>query len=199
MYGNDIEPFSLVLLGNSSSGKKAIMRRFLTGHYIGYTINSKGVEFFTKEIKLKDGSKIKLKIIDLPYQEKSLEVTTSFIQNSDGALLVFSHGDRKSFDNLINWLDLIYANCPKWDFNIQYPIYLVGNNCDLASVISKEEIEEFKRKYNFGGCYIDTSPKENINIDELFLKMGEILFQIYGKRENLKLAKKGKKKDCVLI
>ena len=87
----------------------------------------------------------------------------------------------------------------KLDFNIQYPIYLVGNNCDLASIISKEEIEEFKRKYNFGGCYIDTSPKENINIDELFLKMGEILFQIYGKRENLKLAKKGKKKDCVLI
>ena len=118
MYGNDIEPFSLVLLGNSSSGKKAIMRRFLTGHYIGNTINSIGVEFFTKEIKLKDGSKIKLKIIDLPGQEKSLEVTTSFIQNSDGALLVFSHGDRKSFDNLINWLDLIYANCPKWDFNI---------------------------------------------------------------------------------
>ena len=43
MYGNDIEPFSIVLLGNSSSGKKAIMRRFLTGHYIGDTINSIGV------------------------------------------------------------------------------------------------------------------------------------------------------------
>ena len=181
----DISTFKIIVIGNSGCGKAAIIKRFISGKYDTKTISTIGFGSYTKEICLKNGSSIKLNIIDTAGQENYQALSNSYIKNSDGALLVFSHDDKKSFDDLNGWLDHIKANFPNLDFNEEYPkypIFLVGNNCELDSVIEKEEIEEFKRKNNLYG-YIDTSPKEAMNINELSLNMGEIFLKIYGKRK----------------
>ena len=38
-------------------------------------------------------------------QENYRSIALSYIKNADGVFLVFAHNDRKSFDNIIKWLD----------------------------------------------------------------------------------------------
>ena len=205
----DIMTFKIVVLGTSDCGKRAIIKRFISGECDDKTIRTIGFGTYTKEICLKNGSSIQLKIIDTAGQENFLAFGTSYLKNSDGALLVFSYDDRESFEYLIRWMDIIKSNSSYSYFNKDYPmypIYLVGNNCKKDSEISKKEIEKFKTKNNLCG-YIDISPKDNKNINKLFLNMGEIFLKIYGKSKkgtNVKLAAKSKEKkekrfDFVLL
>ena len=202
----DIPTFRIVVLGNSDCGKTSIIKRFIFGKYETKTISTIGYCSYTKEICLKNCSSIELNVIEVAGQENFLHLSTPYVKKSDGALLVFSHRDKKSFDDLIKWLNYLKTNLPNFDFNAEYPmypIYLVGNNCEEDSVIDKKEIEEFKTKNNLCG-YIDTSAKEDKNINELFLNMGEIFLQIYekskkGTNEKLAAKSKEKKKNCILI
>ena len=80
------------------------------------------------------------------------------------------------------------------------PAILVGNKSDLELVIDKDEIEKLKNEKKFFG-YIDTSAKNGDNIEQVFLNMGEMFIQLYGKRkrkQTVKLAAEHRKKNSCL-
>ena len=198
----DIPTFKLITIGNSDVGKSSIIKRFISGKFETKTISSIGFGSFNKEIELKNGTKIKLNIIDTAGQENYKTLSASYLKNADGYLLIFSHNNKKSFEDLSGWITNIKDNV-NFDFTQELPIYLVGNNCEFESEIPKEDIEKFKTEYKLCG-YIDASPKEGTNIEELFLDFGEKLFKIYGNRKkgtNAKLIdkKKKNKNNCILI
>ena len=86
--------------------------------------------------------------------------------------------------------------------NSTIPAILLGNKCDLEHVIEDEEIEEIIKENNFYK-YISTSAKDNIGINEALEEIGEMLFQIYGKKErkqNIQIGTKyTKKKKCACL
>ena len=198
----DIPKFKIVLIGNSDVGKSSILKRFISGKFETKTISSIGFGSFNKEIELKNGTKIILNVIDTAGQENYKALSASYIKNADGFLLIFSHNNKKSFEDLHDWVTYIKGNA-NFDFTEELPIYLVGNNCEFESEIPKEDIEVFKTEQKLCG-YIDVSPKEGTNIEELFFDFGEKLFKNYGNRKkgtNAKLfgKKKKKKNICILI
>ena len=188
--------FKIILYGDSSSGKSEMWKKFIN-HTKTKTISTIGFGSFNKEITLKDGSTIKLNLIDTAGQENYKALSTSYIKNSDGILFVFSHNDKKSFDSIKEFLGRLKSESPNIDFKNNLPAYLVGNNCDLGHVMDNDEIKELKNEYDLYG-YIDINFKGDNNINELFTDMSEILHIIYGKRKktkNLKLAAKHKKNN----
>ena len=192
---NSEASFKIITMGNSGVGKSSIIKRFISGKFETKTISTIGFGSFNKEITLKNGTKIKLNIIDTAGQENYKALSASYIKNADGVLFVFAFDDKKSFEDISGWITNFKENS-KVDFSEKLPAYLVGNKCDLDLVIDKEDIEKLKTEHKFFG-YIETSAKEGNNINEVFQNMGEMFIQIYGKRknkQNVKLAAKHKKK-----
>ena len=191
---NSEASFKIITMGNSGVGKSSIIKRFISGKFETKTISTIGFGSFNKEITLKNGTKIKLNIIDTAGQENYKALSASYIKNADGVLFVFAFNEKKTFEDISGWITNFKENS-KVDFSEKLPAYLVGNKCDLELAIDKEEIEKLKTDNKFFG-YIDTSAKEGNNIDEVFQNMGEMFMQLYGKRknkQNVKIAAKHKK------
>ena len=195
---NSIPEFKLITLGDSGVGKTSILKRFVNQKFDEDMISTIGFGFSSKQITLKNGSKIKFKLVDTAGQENFRSLNNSYLKNAEGIFFIFSHNSRKSFENITYWIDSIKENIQEINNFKNFPAFLIGNKSDLEHKINDEEIEDFSKENNFSG-YIETSAKENINIDKIFQEMGETLIKIYGYKKNkgnVKLTvSKNKKKD----
>ncbi len=139
-------------------------------------MNSIGVDFKLKNIEI-DSKKIKLQIWDTAGQERFKTITTSYYKGAHAILIVFDITDRDSFDHIRNWMADIDKFAKEGVLRI-----LVGNKCDLANKrqVTMEEAKEIANKY--GIKYIETSAKDTINIDDLFISTAKYLLskQISG-------------------
>ena len=177
----------LSILGDTTVGKTSIIKAFLDNKFSDVSISNIGNDKFSKQIKMKDGREIKLIIWDTAGQERFRSMATSSIKNSQGVILSFDIAKRSSFESLGSWLDIINQNA-------NVPIVLLGNKCDLFEnrVVSQEEIEKFSNTHKIE--YFETSAKENVNIQEGFLKLVEIAYEKNKDSFGVSLKKDMKKK-----
>ena len=165
-----------MLLGDSGVGKSCIIIRYIENNFSHNLMNSIGVDFKLKNIEI-DSKKIKLQIWDTAGQERFKTITTSYYKGAHAILVVFDITDRDSFDHVRNWM----ADIDKFGKEGVLRI-LVGNKCDLAHnrQVTMEEAKEIANKY--GIKYIETSAKDTINIDDLFISTAKDLLnkQIAG-------------------
>ena len=157
-----------------------------------------GVSFAFKEVTLKNGVIVKLKLIDTTGQEKYKSLAQSYFKNADGVLFVFSLNDKETLDNLDYWVKSLEESNMA---NYFIAKYLVGNKNDLEIKVNEELINNFKKCHNFLD-YVSSSAKDDININKIFQDMSEILYNNYiekGKKgqKNIKLEKIKKKSKNV--
>ena len=144
---------------------------------------------------------VKLVIHDTAGQERFRSLTTNYIKKANGILLVYDITDRKSFDNITNWMDNIHE-----ETGDKLPIILVGNKIDLNKerAVSKNEGEEKAKE--FGLKFFETSAKEGNNVQKCFRELVELIVEKIHKRrlstsnnKNKKLKKSNdikKKNEC---
>ena len=161
--------FKILLLGDSGVGKSSIIIRYIENNFSNNLMNSIGVDFKLKNIEV-DSKKIKLQIWDTAGQERFKTITTSYYKGAHAILIVFDITDRDSFDHVKNWMADIDKFAKEGVLRI-----LVGNKCDLVNnrKIGMEEAKEIANKY--GIKYIETSAKDTINIDDLFISTTKYL------------------------
>ena len=105
---------------------------------------------------------IKLQIWDTAGQERFRTVTSSYYRGSHGIVIVFDVTDKESFEHVKKWFEEIdrYASD-------KVSKILVGNKIDLDErVISRNDADIFASQH--GMEYIETSAKENINVNLMF-------------------------------
>ena len=109
---------------------------------------------------------INLQIWDTAGQEQYRSLGRAYYRNALGVLLVFSIDNHSSFESLQKWLDDIRSLC-----HPHARVLLVASKCDLEEQrkITKTEIESFVQSYNLE--YIESSAKNNINVEEAFYKL----------------------------
>ena len=132
-------------------------------------MNSIGVDFKLKNIEI-DGKKIKLQIWETAGEERFRTITTSYYKGAHAILIVFDITEKDSFDHVKNWVADIDKFAKQGVLRI-----LVGNKCDLEKQrnVSKEEANELAEK--LGIKYIETSAKDTINIETLFVDTAKYL------------------------
>ena len=132
-------------------------------------MNSIGVDFKLKNIEI-EGKKIKLQIWDTAGEERFRTITTSYYKGAHAILIVFDISEKDSFEHVKNWVADIDKFAKQGVLRI-----LVGNKCDLEKqrIISKEEANEMAEK--LGIKYIETSAKDTINIETLFVDTAKYL------------------------
>ena len=161
----DPENFKIIMIGDSSAGKTTLMRRYIEGIYNEKTLSTIGIELFKKEVSIQNKNYV-MKIWDTCGQEKFRAISKNYYNNADGIMLLFDISSHDTFEHLSDWTESINQNTSK-----DTPLIIVANKCDLEHLVTDQEIEEYSTKNKVK--VIKTSSKDNINVEEPFLYLGE--------------------------
>ena len=172
--------FKILLIGNSNVGKSSLFLRFVDEIWKENFVPTIGVDFKIKSIKI-DNKIIKLQIWDTAGQERFRSILSSYYKGANGILLLYDITNVNSFKNLSNWLIDIEKNSSKDVKKI-----LIGNKCDLNELrkIPINKGKEFADTYNMK--FIETSAKNNVNINECFNILGKELLNNLDLKSNKK-------------
>jgi len=171
MLGGDYDRlFKILLIGDSGVGKSCVLLRFADDSYSEQYISTIGVDFKIKTMELAQPSgesiKAKLQIWDTAGQDRFRTITSSYYRGAQGIIVVFDVTDRDSFEHVSAWMAEVerYAGS---DVNT----LLIGNKKDLEDqrAVTFEEGEALAQTYKIR--YVETSAKENVNVEEAFRVM----------------------------
>tara|TARA_B100000674_G_C37978072_1_gene980502 strand:+ start:6982 stop:7599 length:618 start_codon:yes stop_codon:yes gene_type:complete len=168
--------FKVILVGNSGVGKTSMLSRYVDKVFDSNFLMTIGVDFKVKKLELNCKS-IKLQIWDTAGQERFRTINSAYYRGSNGIILVYDVSNRKSFEDIKDWLGELDDHCSKETIKV-----LVGNKSDVEfRSVSIEEAENFAEKY--GMSYIETSAKNNKNIETIFLKLAVDIYKLSQNNE----------------
>ena len=156
----------VVLIGDSSVGKTAIINQFMYESIDENHQATVGIDFFAKSIEKNDKT-VKMQIWDTAGQEKFRALIPSYIRPSTVALFVYDITSEESFNNLERWYKLVE--------DIADPaIVIVGNKIDLEEnrEVSTDKLKQFAEEKK--AKWIETSAKTPTNINNLFEMVADI-------------------------
>ena len=158
-----------IIIGDKTVGKSCIINQFIEKQFINEYIPTIGSDKIKKEIEI-EGKKLKLEIWDTVGQEQYRTVNKIFIKNAQIALIVYDITNRKSFESLNNWYNLIFEI--NKDRNVI--VGLTANKTDLYEnqVVDSEEGKNFadEKKISF----FETSAKDYESIENVFIQLSKI-------------------------
>ncbi|CAH1430808.1 unnamed protein product [Lactuca virosa] len=168
--------FKMVLVGDSAVGKSNLLSRFAKDEFHLDSKPTIGVEFAYRNIKV--GDKLaKAQIWDTAGQERFRAITSSYYRGALGAMLVYDITRRGTFKNLKKWLHELreYGNR-------DMVIVLIGNKSDLVESreVEAEEGQSLAQLEDL--CFLETSAKENLNVEDAFLQMITKIFEIASQK-----------------
>ena len=139
------EKIKIVVLGSLSVGKTSLITRYSSGKFFTNLPPTCGTSFVKKK-KLLNGKKYVLNIWDTAGQERYDSLTQLFTNNAQIAILVYSIVDKKSFEDLSKWLQLIKNTNNKSYLSIG----IAANKSDLylKSLISDSKGKEYAKSIN---------------------------------------------------
>ena len=163
------EKIKLMVLGDSNVGKSSILTKYCKNQFLSKYITTIGIDFQIKYLNI-NNKRIKVQIWDTAGQERYRVVTKNYFNTSNGFIIIYDITDRRSFNNINNWMEQIESFIGK-----EVKCILFGNKNDLENKrdVQIEEGKELAKKYN---CpFFETSAKEGNNIEEGFK---EIIMEI---------------------
>ena len=186
----------IMVLGESMVGKTSLITRYTNDKFGGRYLCTVGIDFQKKIIE-KNNKRVLMQIWDTAGQERFRNVTKNYFQTSQGFVLAYDINNRESFEKVQYWIEEIKANADE-----KVKCILIGTKCDLNKRdVSEEEGEDLANSYKYK--FLETSAKENINIEQTFETLvSEILLNYEeNRRESSMLTKqksieKKKKKCC---
>ena len=175
---------SIGTIGDSQVGKSAMTEIYLNREFSEEYLTTIGININTKDTKIiinGEEKEIKVKIWDTAGQEKFKSISTQYIKNCDGILLIYAINNKKTFENIENWLNEIENKKKKNNI----PLVLIGNKIDLEKEreVSFQEGEKLAQIYNME--FFECSAKDNINVNECFNCLIELIFQLYEDEFNI--------------
>ena len=162
----------ILLLGDTAVGKTSIILMYTKKQITLKHITTIGLDYATKEEKLKDGTIIKLQIWDTAGQERFHAITNKLYKTSNGLILVYDITSLTSFKNINVWLEQIMKE-NKDEKNIQ--IILVGNKNDLENKRQVSFSDGEKLAQIYGIQFYEVSALKNEGIDKIFHKIAVLL------------------------
>ena len=161
----------IVLLGASNVGKTSLVTRFTSGEFDPSIKNTVGACYASKVVQV-DNETVKLQIWDTAGQEKFRTLVPMYFRGAKVAILVFSVVDVESQKDVAFW-----ANSVKQGTAQTPTLFVVGNKIDLAGsrTVSPESGKETALEVN--AEYIETSAKDDTNLDELLKKIARAALQ----------------------
>jgi small GTP-binding protein len=170
----------IILIGDGGIGKTCLVNRFVYNRFTMDTSMTIGVNFNVLTFKgTSKGNPIQLtmSIWDLGGQEKFYSMIPYFIEGATAVVYAFDLSDSKgkSLQNLTEkWRAIIQSH-----LLTEIPTILVGTKADIASQrqnkIDPAIIKDAQKEIG-SIAYVETSAKDNLNCEQVFLRLGQEVF-----------------------
>lgn len=189
--------FNVVLLGDTNTGKTAILKQY-TKNLFETTTSTIGVDFGTKNI-IVNNKNVFLEIWDTAGQEIYHSISKNYYNKADGVIIVFDITSKKSFYGAIQWIKELK------NVNETSIIILVGNKNDLGECLFNKEITEFIHENDI--LYVNVTAMNYSQIEKIFYVLSSQLlnsndlekFKFENKNEYIdlkNLKRNNSKKKC---
>lgn len=173
--------FKVIVIGDTGVGKSCISLRATKSIFNEQYMATVGFEYCTFIARL-NGEVLKLQIWDTCGQEMYRSLVSNFYKSSALAFVVYAINDRKSFEDVDEWIDGVRKNA-----NSDIILFLIGNKFDVDEEerqVSYEEGEELKNKLGFS-YFCEISAKTGFNTKEIFVEAIKVLYKKYKELMNL--------------
>lgn len=170
---NPVTSIKLVLLGEAAVGKSSIVLRFVSNDFSENKEPTIGAAFLTQRVNIDDHI-VKFEIWDTAGQERFASLAPMYFRNAQAALVVYDVTKPQSFIKARHWVKELHEQASQ-----DIIIALIGNKIDLLEndpdgrKVAKEEAEKLAEEENL--LFFETSAKTAVNINEVFLKIGETI------------------------
>lgn len=164
-----IQPFKLVLLGESAVGKSSLVLRFVKGQFHEYQESTIGAAFLTQTVCF-DDTTVKFEIWDTAGQERYHSLAPMYYRGSQAAIVVYDITNPESFTRAKNWVKELHRQA-----SANIVIALSGNKADLGNkrMVEYDEAQAYSEEN--GLLFMETSAKTAMNVNELFLAIAKKL------------------------
>ncbi|XP_044887248.1 ras-related protein Rab-39B-like [Mauremys mutica] len=132
--------FRLIVIGDSTVGKSCLIRRFTEGRFAQVSDPTVGVDFFSRLVEIEPGKRIKLQIWDTAGQERFRSITRAYYRNSVGGLLLFDITNRRSFQNVHEWLE---------ETKVHVQPYQIVFVLETGGIRTRGDLNEMEQKREF--------------------------------------------------
>lgn len=150
-----------LIIGDSGIGKTSLLIRFSDDVFNKQYISTIGVDFRIKTIEHNDKI-FKFQLWDTAGQERFRTLTTSYYRGANAIIVCYDINDRQTFNNVNKWMTEIKTHSGNMPLLI-----LCGTKLDLNDrEILESEAKEFAEQNNM--FFIETSTKNNINVQQIF-------------------------------
>lgn len=162
------------LLGDFAVGKTSLVRRYVYSIFedrylatIGVRVSRKVLHF--ADVAADDETTLTLMLWDIAGSDVFTRMRTSYLRGAGGVVLVCDLTRPETLPNLKGYLAVLR------DLNMQIPLVLAANKCDLIDQIelSTAELEDFATLLT--APYYLTSAKDNIAVDAAFEHLGRLM------------------------
>uniref|UniRef100_A0A8C4X860 RAB22A, member RAS oncogene family n=1 Tax=Erpetoichthys calabaricus TaxID=27687 RepID=A0A8C4X860_ERPCA len=148
-------------------GKSSIVWRFVEDSFDPNINPTIGASFMTKTVQ-HQSELHKFLIWDTAGQERFRALAPMYYRGSAAAIIVYDITKEESFQTLKNWVKELRQHGPP---NIV--VAIAGNKCDLtdAREVSERDAKDYADSIH--AIFVETSAKNAININELFLEISQ--------------------------
>ncbi len=170
--------FKIVILGDAAVGKTSLINKYVEQTFQEDYKPTLGANIIRKDVAIeKINAKCRLIMWDLAGQEKYNVIRSMYFQGTLGALLVFDMTRNSTFESIPQkWLKDFKKYVKKEGAYI-----LIGNKSDLEDQrsVSTDQAERMAKELS-AVDYIETSAKENLNVEKAFQDLVYQILRNYG-------------------
>ena len=122
---------------------------------------------------------LKIQIWDTAGMERYRSLTSAYYKGAKGVIVVYDICRKKSFESIDRWIDDFKSKA-----NEDAVILLIGNKSDLNEQreVGIEEAASIAQKKNL--AFMETSAKDNNNVEKAFLTLFEKIMKIYKEKNS---------------
>jgi small GTP-binding protein len=151
------ETIKILIVGDLSTGKSALVNRFMSNVYTEEHFATVGIRYKSKFI-LREQQQYSLQIWDSSGNKNAIQFVKNYYQLVNGFLYVYDVGNYRSFQDLTYWLQLMNDDLPR---------VLVGcKNDSLKKEVPTELAAQFAKENHME--FVETSALEGTMVNEAF-------------------------------
>ena len=183
-------PLKIAVLGQTLVGKSAMTFRFINNKF-PQEHDTTIEDAYSIPAKI-DDIQCQFEILDTAGQDDYQTMLDTWINSSDGFILVYSIDNKASFEST----KVRYERILKLKGDQKVSIVIVGNKCDLeeSRKVTREEAENFCSTNKV--TFLEASALNVINVRESFLSVARGLLQINFPEKYKNSGKSGGSKKC---
>ncbi|MHA1958663.1 MAG: Rab family GTPase [Candidatus Thorarchaeota archaeon] len=169
--------FKLIALGDGSTGKTALIKRYTEGVFEHDYKTTIGATFTLKELEfdMEDGEKgsARLVVWDIAGQPTFREMRSRYMEGASMAFIVFDVTRPDSFMNVANWYGALMKKAP------DTIVAAVANKIDLPERRVPPEVGEVLKNW-IDVIYVETSALTGESVEDMFSQLVQRAVKRFG-------------------